>query len=312
MESITNRIDFVTQIPSDYRNVILKAPPSVKIEITATCNFRCGFCVKSQRSESGQMDRKFFSRIIREMRDAGVNEIGLFFIGESFTCQWLPDAIEEAKEVGFPYTFLTTNGSVATQDRLKAVFDAGLDSLKFSLNYADEDQFKSVARVTPRLYYRAIENIKEARRLRDKFGYKCKLYASSIAFDGEQGEAMQDLVNEIIPFVDQHYWLPLFNMGGASRASGMKPIPGNPGRLGNMREPLPCWSVFREAHITHDGLLAACCFGSGITGKELIMGDLNTTPFMDAWNSQEFQDLRKAHLDMDVSHTACSGCIASN
>ena len=100
------------------------------------------------------------------------------------------------------------------------------------------------------------------------------------------------VVDDVKPFVDEHYWLPLYGMGGASKAAGWKPQPGNPGRLDNMREPLPCWAVFTEAHVTVDGLLAACCFGSGLDG-DLIMSDLKQHSFMEAWNSPAYQSLRR-------------------
>lgn len=306
--TITERIDAVTGIPESHRGVSIPAPRSVKIELTANCNYRCGFCVKSLRPDNGEMSRTFYSRIIRELRAAGVQELGVFYIGESFTCKWLPDAIREAKHVGFPYVFLTTNGSVSSPAMVEECMKAGLDSLKFSLNFYDEAQFKEVAQVKPALYRKALQNIKDARAIRALGAYKCRLYASSIAFDGDQGEKMRRIVDEIKPYVDEHYWLPLFNMSGASEASGMKPTQGNPGRLGNMREPLPCWSVATEGHITKDGMLSACCFGVGMD-NDLIMGDLNTTPFMEAWNSPAFMRLRQAHLLKDVTGTPCENCI---
>lgn len=308
--TITARIDAITGIPPSHRGVSIPAPRSVKIELTASCNYKCSFCVKSIRENSGEMDRSFYSRIIRELRAAGVEELGVFYIGESFVCKWLPEAIREAKEVGFPYVFLTTNASAATPARVMACMDAGLDSLKFSLNFTDAAQFKSVAQVNPALYRKALQNIKDAKSVRDDNGYACRLYASSIAFDGTQGEKMRALVDEMRPFVDEHYWLPLYGMSGAAKSHGWKPQPGNPGRLDAMREPLPCWSVFTEGHITADGQLAACCFGSGIEG-DLLMGDLNTTPFMEAWNSPGFMRLRQAHLMKDVSNTGCAGCMAA-
>ena len=306
---ITERIDAITRISEQYLGTVLPAPKSVKIELTAACNYRCGFCVKSLRAESGHMDRAFYSRIIREMRDAGVEELGVFYIGESFLCPWLPDAIREAKEVGFPYVFLTTNGSAAHPQMVAKCMAAGLDSLKFSLNFADAQQMSEVAQVTPRFYEQAIANLRAARQVRDAGGYKCGIYASSIALDGEQGEKMRDLVASILPVVDEHYWLPLFAMNGASEANDMKPTQGNPGRLGAMRDPLPCWAVATEGHITHDGKLVACCFGAGLDGG-LVMGDLNESSFMDAWNSQRFQELRAAHLRKDVRGTACEACVA--
>ena len=169
------------------------------------------------------------------MRDYGVEELGVFFIGESFLCQWLPEAIAEAKKVGFPYVFLTTNGSAASEKKLKQCMENGLDSLKFSLNFYEPAQLNQIAKVDERYFAKAIEAVKVARRIRDEGGHNCGIYASSIAFDGEQGEKMRRLVADIEPYVDEHYWLPLFSMREASERSGMKPIVGNPGRLAKMR-----------------------------------------------------------------------------
>ena len=308
--TITKRIDGITKIDAAHSGVFISAPRSVKVELTANCNYRCGFCVKSLRADTGDMDRAMYSRLLREMRDAGVEELGVFYIGESFTCRWLPEAIAEAKAVGFPYVFLTTNGAVATPDRVRECMAAGLDSLKFSVNFTDAEQLADVAQVSGRMWRRAIDNLKAARRVRDDGGYECGIYASSIAFDGEQGEKMRAVVEEIRPFVDEHYWLPLYGMSGASKAAGWKPQPGNPGRLDAMRDPIPCWAVFTEGHITHDGKLAACCFGDGLDGG-LVMADLNQQSFMDGWNSAAFKALRQAHLDRDLRGTACESCAAA-
>lgn len=309
--TITQRIDAITKISREYLGTVLPAPKSVKIELTANCNYKCQFCVKSLRPDTGAMDRAFYSRIIREMRDAGVQELGVFYIGESFLCSWLPEAIAEAKEVGYPYVFLTTNGSAANPKAVEACMRAGLDSLKFSLNFADSAQLAEVAQVTPRFFEQAIANLIAARQIRDSGGYKCGIYASSIRFDGEQGERMKEVVARILPYVDQWYELPLYGMSGASEAAGWKPQPGNPGRLEAMRDPLPCWAVFTEGHITKDGLLAACCFGAGNDG-DLIMADLNEVGFLEGWNSPAYQALRSAHLEKDVRGTPCETCAAGS
>jgi MoaA/NifB/PqqE/SkfB family radical SAM enzyme len=256
------------------------------------------------------MNRKFYSRIIKEMRDVGVEELGVFFIGESFLCQWLPEAIAEAKDIGYPYVFLTTNGSAAKPNKVKACMEAGLDSLKFSLNFYEPGQLASVAKVNEENFYKAVEAVKNARRIRDEGKFDCGIYASSIAFDGEQGERMRALVAEIEPFVDEHYWLPLFSMREASVRAGMKPTVGNPGRLAKMRDPLPCWSAFTEAHITKDGKLVACCFGAGLDSN-MVMADLNKVSFEVGWNSVDFQKLREAHLNEDVTGTPCESCVAA-
>ena len=307
--TISERIDGITAIDKEHRGERIAAPRSVKIELTATCNYKCKFCVKAISDETGEMDRATYSRIIREMRSAGVEELGLFYIGESFLCQWLPEAIREAKEVGFPYVFLTTNGSAATPKRVEECMAAGLDSLKFSLNFTGPKQLAEVAQVSERFFEQAITHLIAARQVRDRGGYKCGIYASSIAFDGEQGEKMRAVIERVQEFCDETYWLPLYGMSGAAKLAGLQPRPGNPGRLDAMRDPLPCWSVFQEGHISHDGTMSACCFGSGIDGG-FVMADLNKVDFMTGWNSVAYQQLRAAHIREDVRGTPCEACAA--
>lgn len=310
--TITSRIDAVTGIPQRYRGERLPAPRAVKIELTSQCNYRCGFCAHRLRmKQRGDMDRTFYERVVGEMVEAGVEELGVFYIGESFMCDWLPEAIDYAKGRGIKYVFLTTNGSLATPERVKACMEAGLDSLKFSMNNADEAQFREVAAVKPKLFRAAIANLKAAWRVREEGGYACGLFASSIQYDGEQQSRMIQLVDEIRPCLDEHYWLPLYSMGSLAtqreQELGYRPIAGNQGRLGALREPLPCWSAFTEGHITHDGKLSACCFDAG---DKWVMADLRQVPFMEGWNSESFRGLRRAHLKRDVKGTICESCVA--
>ena len=309
---ITSRIDAVTGIPPRYQAATLPAPRAVKIELTSQCNYRCGFCAHRLRmKDRGEMHRAFYERVVGEMVDAGVEELGVFYIGESFMCDWLPEAIGFAKQRGIKYVFLTTNGSLATPERVDACMKAGLDSLKFSMNNADEEQFAQIAAVKPKLWRDSIKNLKLARAVRDAGGYDCGIYASSIQYDGVQQVRMQSLVDEIVPYVDEHYWLPLYSMGSLAKEReaelGYRPIAGNQGRLGALREPLPCWSAFTEGHITYDGKLSACCFDAG---DKWVMADLKQVPFMEGWNSAPFVKLREAHLKRDVSGTICESCVA--
>ena len=315
--SITERIDSTTRIPASHRATICPPPKSVKIEITARCNLRCTFCSLKNREAQAleDMDFTLFQNITEQMRAAGVEEIGVFFIGESFMSpHLLTDCIRWCKKtLKFPYVFLTSNASLATPIHVEDCFRAGLDSLKWSCNAADEEQYKELMCVSPKYFRKARENIQEAWQIRQRGGYQCGLYASSIRYDGEQQAKMEQYLDaHVIPYVDEHYWLPLY--GEMTRATqeridelGFAPTAGNQGRLGNLRDPLPCWTVLTEGHVTSEGMLSACCFDAD--GK-FDMGDLKRVPFMEAWNSLKFQELRGAHLAKDVSGTPCAQCVA--
>jgi MoaA/NifB/PqqE/SkfB family radical SAM enzyme len=307
---ITTRIDAITRIPPQARQASPPLPRSVKIELTARCDFNCFFCATAKRlRHKADIDEDFYRRIVREMRQEGVEELGVFYLGESFLCPWLPGAIEYAKrDCGYPYVFLTTNGRLATPQRVRDCMAAGLDSLKFSFNNADPEQFQAVTQVRARDFHTVVDNIKAAFRVREEGGFRCGLYASSIRYDGEQLKRMEAAVQEILPYVDEHYWLPLYGQAGLTAgAAGTAPVAGNPGRLGAMREPIPCWSIFTEGHITYDGRLSACCFDHD---GRFSMGDLTTQSFREAWNSATFQRLRAAHLQGNVCGTPCESCIA--
>lgn len=313
---ITERIDATTRIPPAYRHTVCPAPRSVKIEISPRCPLRCQFCSLRTREKQPTEDMDFglFQRITQEMRDAGVEEIGVFYIGESFMApHLLVDAIKWCKKIGFPYVFLTSNASLATPSWVEECMRAGLNSLKWSVNASDEVQYRTLMGVNGKYFHKALANIKAAHEVRAKGGYSCGLYASSIRYDGVQHERMQELLNaRVAPYVDEHYWLPLFGQMTQQTEEriaelGFVPTAGNQGRLGALRDPLPCWAVSTEGHVTADGLLSACCFDAD---GRFAMADLREVSFMEGWNSEPFQRLREAHLRKDVTGTVCEACVA--
>ena len=309
MSSITEKIDAITGIDREYRVAVTPAPKAVKIELTGSCDYRCYFCATgSKLVNRSHMDFDFYLSLLPQLKALGVEELGLFYLGESFLYPRLPEAIKAARERGFPYIFLTTNGRTATPDRVRECISAGLDSLKFSFNWADGDQMKGVTQVDA--FDRVKDHIKQAAAIRDeieaKTGHHCGIYASSIKYHGEQQERMKEAIAEIQPYLDEHYYLPLYNPAGLAESDENEIIHGNQGRAGMLRPPLPCWAIFTEARITSDGQLTACCFDHD--GK-FEMGDLHKQSFMEIWNSPEFCELRAEHLKGNIKGTICEGCV---
>ena len=294
MQSITTRVERLASLAPEYRSSVPPVPKSIKIELTARCDFKCTFCASHTRPRArSDMPWERFSRLARELRGLGVEQLGVFYLGESFLCDWLADAIRYAKrECGYPYVFLTTNGRLATAARVRECMLAGLDSLKFALNCSGPEQLHAVAGVEPEDFHDIVRNIQDARRVRDEIeresGHRCGLYGSSLLYDEAQKSRMQPALAEVLPYVDEHYWLPLYGSSGR-------------------RKPLPCWPLFKEGHITWDGKLSACCLDHS---PRFHMGNLDETPFLEAWHGAAFRQLREAHLRQDVSGTACEQCIA--
>lgn len=307
MNKISPRIDNVVHLPEDCLRDRPPPPHSVKIELMRTCNYHCVFCSHDKLAKrEGKMDWRLYEKILTELRGLGVQEIAPFFFGESFLDFRLPDAIRLARRLGFSYIFLTTNGSAAIPGRVSDCMDAGLNSLKFSLNAADADQFSAVTGMHPSLFETVKNNIKAARKVRDDLGSKCGLYASYIMFDGEQGEKMKRVIEELSPYLDEIYALPLYNQACTVTKEGWAFTGGNTGRFDNPAPNLPCWVLFREGHINFDGTVCACSFS---VSDDFIMGDLNHQTFMEIWHGDKFSALRQAHLAKRIEGTVCDGCI---
>jgi len=307
---ITEKVDLITHIPQSHLGEQIPPPRSVKIELTGLCNFSCNYCARNMKlREMDDMDRTFYERVVKEMQELGVEELGLFYLGESFMVPWLPEAVQYAKDVGFPYVFLTTNGSLATEDKVRSCMKAGLDSIKWSYNYSDGNQLKEIAKVKTSYFDLIKKNVIDAHKVREE-GYDCGLYASYIKYDGEQGKKMEQAIEEIRPYVDEVYCLPLYNQAGfvteREKALGMEPSPGNRGRLENPVSGIPCWALFTEGHISWDGKLVGCCFSHT---PDFDFGDLNEQDFMTAWNSEKAQNLRKVHLTNEIKGSPCEQCF---
>ena len=323
-ELITARIDNVSHIPAAYLKETVPCPPSVKVELCNSCNLKCLMCGIGGRDKPGKevIDLKVFERFIGEFVKAGGKEVGLFFIGESTVSpKTLIDALKICKKLGVPYTFLTTNGTMLTPMLAGELFEEGLDSLKWSVNFESPEAFAEGTRTKGSLWRRALNNLKAAYELRESLGAHTKIYASSILFEGEERRAkMEETLREhVLGYCDEHYFLPCFSeMAAVNKVEyqdkGWKVNAGNQGRADNKVDPLPCWSIFREAHVRlqkmPDGsvkhFMSMCCFGATPTFDAACLDDMS---FMEAWNSLSYQELRKAHLSGDVHGTVCETCI---
>jgi MoaA/NifB/PqqE/SkfB family radical SAM enzyme len=305
-ERITERIERLRRLEGPARSATPPAPRSAKIELTSRCNYACRFCASAiRKSERADMPWSLYTRVARELRAAGVEQLGLFYIGESLLYDRLEQAVRYAKDVcGYPYVFLTTNGSLATAERVRALMAAGLDSLKFALNFADGEQLSQYAGVSPLHFAQVMRNVKDACRIRDELqaatGRRCTVSASSLKFDDEQPRRMMHALADLGDALDQHYWLPLYGRSDRWRAPGCEGAPTL------SRKETPCWPLFTEAHVTVDGELSACGLDHA---ARFHVGDLKAKSFREAWHSAAFQALRAAHLAGDLAGTPCAQCV---
>jgi len=305
MENITNRISKTYNVPEEYLSETPPVPKSAKIEVSSRCDFKCFFCEHTFRDDAhADIDPDLLYKILGEMAEAGVEEIGLFWIGESMLVKRLPEYVAHAKELGFRNVYLTTNGRLATPKRIDALLEAGLDSIKFSISGSNKENYITVTGVDA--FEKVMKNIRYLHGARGN-NSKPGIFASSYYDVSNPKE--YDAINKLVtPFVDEHYPLRLYGSRKVNDdISGAQIVQMPDVECRRLQAMLPCWSLFTLPHINQDGQMSACFCDPD---EKLFMADLKKMSFMEGWHSEKFRILRQAHLNKEIIGTVCESCIA--
>jgi radical SAM protein with 4Fe4S-binding SPASM domain len=114
------------------------------MELTTTCNFRCGFCplVELQRPQS-RLDLGLIERILRECHDNRLaNQVTFHLMGEALLHPQCMDVLELCRQHSMR-TRLVTNGSLYKEDKYRQLFSI-VDVLDISYRTVDDMELQSV------------------------------------------------------------------------------------------------------------------------------------------------------------------------
>lgn len=266
-------------------------PRYLMLEISNICNHACSFCAyTTMERPKRHMDRALFDRLVREAYGLGAREIGLFSGAEPMTCKWLDEYIASCRTIGYEYIYISTNGSLGTPEKFKRLLDAGLSSIKFSLNGGTRESYQLVHGTDH--FEKVVENIRFVSEYRKTLPHPVFLAISFVECDANRGtfenaKSMFDgLVDEIVLYQ-------------ANNQNGQMPELPTPA----FRD---CDLPFNKVHISREGYLRACC---NDYENMLAMEDLNQVGLAEAWHSERFRDLRRRHIADELQGTMCGNCI---
>lgn len=294
--------------PQEYSLTPDFAGVTLKLELTNICNHRCITCPHSKQMRTqGFMDPALAKRLIREAAELHVDKIALFLNGESFLVPNIAEYVRYCKECGIKYVFLTTNGSRASHQQLAEVMEAGLDSLKFSLNASDPETYRLVHGSDD--FGCALDNLRFARDYRDKQNLKCRLLAGCVLTDYTKHQ-LDQYCQRIGPLVDDLLFLKPDNFAGYMVRELEQVFHDDSFEdprvysFGDKR--LPCPLLFNSANVTYEGYLTLCCSEAL---NYMVTEDLNQMSLLEAWNSSRMQDIRARHLRQEIAGTQCYNCM---
>lgn len=276
---------------SSVRTATPPFPRQVMFEVTNICNHACSFCAYTTMTRARrQMDRPLFLRLASEAYELGAREIGLFSGAEPLTCKHLEEYIAHASELGFEYIYISTNGSIGEADKYKGLIDAGLDSIKFSINAGERERY---ARIHGRDDFdRVVSNVDYVCAYRKTLDRDFRIMISFVEIPENAGDF--DLLKARFDSkVDE---MVLYEANNQSGQMVDLPDPG----LEN------CELPFNRVNISREGYMRACC---NDYENALALENLNDISLADAWHSEHFRRLRQRHLDDDLAGTLCGSCL---
>lgn len=281
--------------------IIPNIPKNMLLEVTNICNHSCVFCANSKSSrKKGYIDEEFAKRILREAYKLGTREVGFYSTGEPLLNKNLEIYIREAKEIGYEYTYITTNGALLNKERIESLIQVGIDSIKFSINSGTAQNYKFIHGRDE--FEKVYDNLKNLYIYRKEKKLKFKIFISCILTRYTENE--KELVKNIFSaYVDEIVFLNCKNQCGVMyEVNGKLTLDSPILKEDNKICPLP----FNKLHVTYDGYLTACCADFQ---NYLAISDLNKNSLKDAWECKEFQELRKKHLEDNLEETLCFNCL---
>ncbi len=281
---------------------IVPFPKNMLLEITNVCNSCCIFCANAKTSRKKKMmDLAFGKKILKEAYDNGTREVGFYATGEPLVNMDLEKYIAYAKQIGYEYVYITTNGVLLDKQRAESIIEAGIDSVKFSINASNEQDYYLIHGKDD--FNRIINNITEFHEVRKHSKKPVNLFISCILTSYTQ--EIKDEMNFIFKDIaDDMFFLECVNQGGYMHEINKRLAIGGDGGYHPPNNICPMF--FKNLYVSVEGYLTMCCTDFQ---NYLAVADLNKTPLKDAWNNEHAQKLRKAHIDHKLAGTLCFNCI---
>ncbi|MBF0252066.1 MAG: radical SAM protein [Alphaproteobacteria bacterium] len=273
-------------------------PKQLMVELSNACNHACVFCANpTMQRKVGRIKDEFLFRLMADARRYGVREISFYTTGEPFVHKGLEKFTAEAKRLGYEYIFITSNGALATPERAVPVIEAGIDSIKFSLNAGDRESYKAIHGKDD--WDAVVNNIRFISEYREKHALQFKLYIGFVLTQATkyQPEKLRELLGDKVDDIIVAESHDLY--GQVEDSQDMLMI--KPQRR---REGI-CYQPFNRLHVTCEGYLTICC---GDFNNFLAVCDLNEMSLEEAWLSPRFRDVRQRHLDRRLEGMLCDNC----
>lgn len=316
-------------------------PLYVKLKLVWTCNLRCAMCNHWRDDRDHPLELRQFKPIIDDLAALGCRKIHVSG-GEPTLYPELPDLVRYITGHGIRVN-MTTNGTLLTRDRARALAEAGLTAANISIDSPDPRLHDKIRGVKGS-WKRTVKGFRRLRRRLKKGNLRLNTvvgrlnYASLVGLpelaaelganglnliplDDHTGKLSQlnkhqirDYNARIAPVIaEKGLALGLFTHPGQAYPFGQTPDEVNLSRSGEYAlgyyDRHPCFAPWTHALIDHVGLVKVCC----MLRDKPVLGDLRQQSFREVWEGATYAALRDPHqLPLFAACRRCDDFLAEN
>lgn len=301
--SSQNRINLGEVLPLD-------TPLTIHIFPSYYCDFKCRYCIQSLDSkylneldlEIKMMDLDLFKKIIDQIKMFGKKLKVLNFAGhgEPLLNDNLPKMIAYAKKKDIANKIeLVTNANSLTNEKSDALIEAGLDSLRISIQGMDREKYYEISKVDIdyEIFLNQIKYFYEKKRA-------CNVYIKIIDVSLRDGEEaiFYKTFGSMCDRIAIEYMVP------TARSVNYEKLNHNyyETQQGyDVKEVMSCPYPFYMMIIEPNGNIRTCCS----TKFPILIGNIRENSLLEVWNGKRMMEFRKLHLNEGKkSHNVCNSC----
>lgn len=289
------------------------APFNMSIEPTTTCNLGCPECpsgLKNFTRPTGNLEYEFYKKTIDEVGD-NLLYLYFYFQGEPYLHPRFTELVKYAAQKNI-YTVTSTNAHFLTERKARETVESGLDRILISIDGTTQETYEqyrvngSLQKViegtkqlvkakrdlkskTPHIAFQFLvvkpnqHQIDEVMQLGKELGVDEVKLKTAQVYEYENG-------NDLIPDIDKYSRYKKDSNGKYTIKNEL---------LNH------CWKLWHSCVITWDGKIVPCCFDKDAQHQ---LGDLNTKPFTEIWQSDLYRSFRSRILQSRKQIDICTNC----
>lgn len=281
-------------------------PREIVIDINNRCNHRCYFCANPKIEKYAALDTDIVYDLMRQGIENGSTDLSFHALGDPFMDKRIVEFIDKSKKLGYEYVYIDTNGALVNQEKARAIADAGLDSIKFSISAANRDDYKAVHGKDD--FDKVIENLKYLYQYRNENNINLGIYVSCVV-NSKSKVGTDSFKNLISENCDHFAYRDISNQGGSMiELNDTETIEiGNIlGTLQKEEQTGECVYPFNRIVINSYGHVVSC---TADFLNQLSIGDATKYSLEEIWKGDVYKYLRDKHLNGNLSGIYCDKCV---